>query len=429
MKLKLLLFTFIVFSFFNSSAQTQQDWAYLPYQFNSGNYGAVEALSATEVFVVIQGEVYKSIDGGMSWSIFNTQIQKAFYDIAFADSNTGYAVGDEASLIKTIDGGLTWSQVPLSTSQDLFSITVTPNGNVYGVGENGILITSTDNGATWQETNSISSEVLNSVKFRNNNEGFIAGNNGTLFHTTNSGQTWQSINLNTNDDFFSLNVDATSLYFLSGDAGYDSGINFTVERIGYEVYKSNDLVNWDQEVIYNNLNIASAMKINENNTYFVFGEYALCDCCVIEISHYDNTTNQGEIGFNTTMSDTGPFCDFNWYYFDLSVYDDQTAYTLSGSHLLKMNYAGTASVKDFSKLAVSIYPNPLENKEFSITSSSLAVEELEFQLYDISGKMVKNISNVEENKLIGVSELSTGIYFLKVKKQHQYLGAKKLIVK
>jgi len=94
-----------------------------------------------------------------------------------------------------------------------------------------------------------------------------------------------------------------------------------------------------------------------------------------------------------------------------------------------MNYAGTASVKNFNKLAVSIYPNPLENKEFSITSSSLAVEELEFQLYDIYGKMVKNISNVEENKLIGVSELSAEIYFLKVKNQNEYLGVKKLIVK
>lgn len=429
MKLKLLSIVFVVFSFFISRSQTQQDWEYLPYQFNSANYGAVHAVSASEVFVVIQGEVYKSLDGGLTWNTYDTQIQKAFYDIAFADSNIGYAVGDEASLIKTNNGGTSWTPVSLATTQDLFSVSVTSNGNVYAVGENGTLITSLDNGSTWVESSSLTSEVLNTVKFRNDNEGFIVGNNGSFFHTTNGGQTWQPINLITNEDFFSLTLDATNVYFLSGEAGSISGNDFTVERLGYEVYKSNDLINWEQEAISTSQSLASSISVQDNTMYQIFGQFMLCDCCVIEISRQNYTTNVQEYFVSDELASSGPYCDFNFDYFDLSVYNDQTAFALSGSHLLKMDYAGTASVKDFNKSTVSIYPNPAENKQFLITSNALAMEELEFKLYNFSGKMVKELNNVQEKNLIHVPNLPAGIYFLKVKRQHQDVGVKKLILK
>ncbi|MDT0293912.1 T9SS type A sorting domain-containing protein [Mesonia ostreae] len=146
--------------------------------------------------------------------------------------------------------------------------------------------------------------------------------------------------------------------------------------------------------------------------YQIFGSFMLCDCCYIEISHYNYTTNEQEYFTSDELESSGPYCDFNWNYFNLSVYDDQTAYALSGSHLLKMDYAGTASVKDFNRSVISIYPNPIKKGKFSINSNLYSVKELDYKIYNLSGKEVKRVSNLEENQSIEVSNLPAGIYFL-----------------
>ena len=90
------------------------------------------------------------------------------------------------------------------------------------------------------------------------------------------------------------------------------------------------------------------------------------------------------------------------------------------------------SVNDFS-LSVGlneiegfgVYPNPINAGEFRINSSSKINKSI--NLYDIQGKKVFS-SVVENNALINVSSLKTGLYILKVNEEGK-LATRKLIIK
>jgi len=75
--------------------------------------------------------MYKTIDGGNSWTALNTNTSLPLYDIYFLNNNEGFAVGGNddcggtdcvpkgALIIHTIDGGLTWNQLPIHPSEKI----------------------------------------------------------------------------------------------------------------------------------------------------------------------------------------------------------------------------------------------------------------------------------------------------------------------
>lgn len=53
--------------------------------------------------------IYRSDDGGVTWSAAATGISAPIHKIAFVDDKTGYAVGDLGTILKTENGGKNWS--------------------------------------------------------------------------------------------------------------------------------------------------------------------------------------------------------------------------------------------------------------------------------------------------------------------------------
>lgn len=51
------------------------------------------------------GQIYKTIDGGISWQTLTSGISEALRDVAFFDLSTGYAVGNHGVILKTDTGG------------------------------------------------------------------------------------------------------------------------------------------------------------------------------------------------------------------------------------------------------------------------------------------------------------------------------------
>src|SRR5436190_18236851 len=70
-------------------------------------------LSDTTGFTTAGGTLYRTTDGGGSWSQRFTGGQ-ALNGLLFVDTTTGYAVGNGNTLLKTTDGGATWTPVPVS---------------------------------------------------------------------------------------------------------------------------------------------------------------------------------------------------------------------------------------------------------------------------------------------------------------------------
>ena len=54
------------------------------------------------------GQVFKTVDGGRSWSSQASGVSSSLLDVFFADPQRGFIVGDAGRIIETVDGGRTW---------------------------------------------------------------------------------------------------------------------------------------------------------------------------------------------------------------------------------------------------------------------------------------------------------------------------------
>ncbi len=136
----------------------------------------IEAVSATVAYASSAGEaekglakIYKTVDGGQSWSVVYTTDQKGvFIDaLSFWDANHGIAMSDPVDgklfLLRTDDGGKSWTQVPpaalppMRPNEAAFAasgtcLAVQGSANVWiatGGADTARVFRSTDRGKSW----------------------------------------------------------------------------------------------------------------------------------------------------------------------------------------------------------------------------------------------------------------------------------------
>jgi photosystem II stability/assembly factor-like uncharacterized protein len=108
-------------------------------------------------FGTTKGRIYKSLDFGSTWSVYNTPLQ-GVSNISMKDSLNGLA-SNGVSIIKTIDGGLSWTtQLYTGTFFSTDFCAVHDSANTYvsvgwGSGNYGSSYTN-DNGLSWHTINS-----------------------------------------------------------------------------------------------------------------------------------------------------------------------------------------------------------------------------------------------------------------------------------
>ena len=136
----------------------------------------------------MKSRIYKSIDFGNSWEVFETPITqgeptKGIYSIAFADKNNGIAIGGDylkptlnlANKATTSDGGKTWSLIAEGENPNYKSgIQFVPetNGNeIVTVGVTGISF-SNNGGKTWQQ---VSDKSYYAISFVDKNTAWLSG--------------------------------------------------------------------------------------------------------------------------------------------------------------------------------------------------------------------------------------------------------------
>ncbi len=153
----------------------------------------------------IEGIVYKTTDGGQTWSSaqIDLNLPVIVNDIHFPTTFTGYAATDGA-VYKTTDGGTNWSKLNYTFSGILHSIYFTGEDTGCVAGGNGfnsmILYQTVTGGNTWAQGASGVQTML-SVHFPNSSTGYTVGTNGTILkYDKNVG-----INLNANT-IYSIHV-------------------------------------------------------------------------------------------------------------------------------------------------------------------------------------------------------------------------------
>lgn len=178
------------------------------------------------------GDIFKTIDGGVTWNKLELVLEEGMRSIFFIDENTGFVSGgyNRKQVYKTTDGGITWDQVfdqvfgkiqflndqigyanrvnnyynriykttdggytweyVFEIDENIQSFHFVDKNNGYLIGDEGLMHKTIDGGLTWQEL-SIPYEYYWLVNFYNKDVGFIIDEDGKIYKTTDGGLTWE----------------------------------------------------------------------------------------------------------------------------------------------------------------------------------------------------------------------------------------------
>ena len=146
----------------------------------------------TTAWIVTGGtkaRVFKSLDKGMTWNVYDTPIvqgdePQGIYSVDFADELNGIIIGgdylkseaNERNKAITKDGGVTWTTVADGQNPNYKScvqyVPDTEGKEVFAVGKTGISY-SNDGGTTWKEVNK---EGFYTIQFVNRTTAWLSGN-------------------------------------------------------------------------------------------------------------------------------------------------------------------------------------------------------------------------------------------------------------
>lgn len=323
------------------------------------------------------GVIYKTTDSGVTWTrqnnaAFQTNGSSWLNGVHFFNSLEGVAFGDPApasrfEISRTVDGGTTWSSPAPGNNP-------TASANEYGYGNSmassgntlwfttslGRLYKTTDKGATWTKHQTPIVDFGGYITATSSgNVYFSSTTNGIILASADSGATYSLYKTTDGGVTWSAGTAFTAPY---RNLSYVPNTNIlvgtgTVASVNYSGYSLDNGTTWTQ------------LDTGVQRT---------------SISFLNDTTGWAG-GFNTNATTGGIF---------------------------KYTGPGFLSNKEFNSTSeFSVYPNPT-NGVIKVASAN-AINKI--AIYDMLGKEVfnKNFSNTSNEVSVDLSEIKTGIYFLK----------------
>lgn len=138
------------------------------------------------------GNILKSDNNGLNWSLANSGTTMSLNKIQFTSDRIGYASyvnNYQSILLKTEDAGDNWFPIDITDQPMKNSFFVTDNIG-YAFTDQGSFKT-TDGGRTWKMNVSTGFSFMYSVYFTDEQNGFACGSDRTVMRTKNGGETWE----------------------------------------------------------------------------------------------------------------------------------------------------------------------------------------------------------------------------------------------
>ncbi len=193
-------------------------------RFSQNNLKAVQVIGTDEAALVDEtGQVYKSTDGGISWSatLGKPSSMSSAEDIHFTTSLDGWVIGQSfntGALYHTTDGGTTW--IPVTEFLGSYKSVDVEGSNIWAANVGEIFYRSTDNGVTWIQGELPWSPVqIGDMDFYNESIGYAVGWWGQAYRSNDGGITWEILPTPNTDDNF------TDIYLLGANELWVSSTN------------------------------------------------------------------------------------------------------------------------------------------------------------------------------------------------------------
>lgn len=181
--------------------------------------------------VVGPGFIYKSADGGATWTAQESGIltTEDYYVIrSVPDSKLHLiAAGENNAIARTRDGGVTWSAVAgpgAQATDEVLTLDVLTD-KIFFLGYNdGALYATYNGGLTWTNLTAFSTTPavaqVRAIKFLNQVQGWMLTNSGgpvgTMHSTRDGGRSWESLTTPTNAGLNALDVVRANLVYAVG---------------------------------------------------------------------------------------------------------------------------------------------------------------------------------------------------------------------
>jgi photosystem II stability/assembly factor-like uncharacterized protein len=347
-------------------------------------------------YVTGSNQIFKTEDGGESWSISHTSNDVVFYeDVFMIDQNIIFAVGKDFDTSKSIiskstDAGLNWIDLELSNSSLLRSVLFTSSNIGYCSGSSGTILKTIDGGENWEELITGISNSIISMHFINDSIGIAVGGQpslGQIIKTQDGGVNWSIIE--------------------SPSSNYLQSVFFTSQEIGYvvgwegEILKTNDCGNsWE---IQNSVSMLGNLEVvfTDANTGYITGGSQ-------DESLIQKTSNGGEI-----WEDISPGISKGLISIQFPSTDTGYAVGIEGT-VVKTDSGGVTSVNNLSNESnlIDLYPNPTSH---SINIESKSQELIEnIRIFDSNGRLISVFKPNVINYEINTTQLQADIYFFEI---------------
>lgn len=173
----------------------------------------------SNVFVSVgsDGVVLRTTNGGMEWTIHQTEKLVSLTDVKRTPWNTLLAVGT-TTVQESLDTGKTWQDIVVTVSPDksMFNGLVrcypVSDSVIWACGANGIF-KSNDRGRNWMTVSLPTAVAIRGLSWPTDSIVFAAGQQGTILRSRDAGATWEKIGRGVSTSHFN------DVYFINKDSG------------------------------------------------------------------------------------------------------------------------------------------------------------------------------------------------------------------
>lgn len=152
-----------------------------------GEYPIWETELAEEITTEDISSMWRTDDGGETWSRVGGVMPKTLYFIHFVNDQAGFAGGIAGTLGKTEDGGETWKT--LATPHDNLLVNIAQMGNdLFIAGTEGVVLKVRGDSVAKLDTKLFT--WLCGIDFGDKDHGVLVGARGTVMYTADGGKTW-----------------------------------------------------------------------------------------------------------------------------------------------------------------------------------------------------------------------------------------------
>ena len=192
-------------------------WA--SYTVSSDNLRSVFSLGNDVWIGGSNGNVYKTTKSNSPVTAINTGSSVTLNSVCFVNANTGFVCGDGGSLYKTVNGGLNWSISNSGiTNENLNAVSFSDENNGVAVSKGGKIFITTNGGSDWTVTAGVTANDLLDVKYFS--DGIIAvGTNGTILTKETTGS-WNTVITRTESDIRGVTGSSLNNARVCGGGGF-----------------------------------------------------------------------------------------------------------------------------------------------------------------------------------------------------------------